>query len=423
MILWVLIDRKCEFRTCGYVRAGARFEPIDAWRRIQVGRLNRMSAAVQKPSSQGARADWTAPIYAVGPRFAARAAAHDAADTFVSENYAELKSIGAFSAGIPAELGGGGASHADVAEMLRTLARYCGSTALALSMHTHLVAALVWRWQRDPQAVEGFLRRIAKEQLVLVSTGASDWLNGTGVAERVEGGWRVTGRKIFGSGVPMGDYLMTGAVYDDPDAGPTVLHFPLPVKADGVRALDTWHVMGMRATGSHDVLIEGAFVPESAVGARRPQGQWHMLLHVATLVAFPLVYSVYLGIAEAACEIAIERAKSRKPDDTLCCLLGEMVDELATARLAQADMVAAAAASEPGRDTTDRIMIGRTLVGRAAIRAVEKAMEAVGGASLYRDLGLERRFRDIQAARFHPLQEKAQQRYAGRNALGLPIDG
>jgi alkylation response protein AidB-like acyl-CoA dehydrogenase len=362
-------------------------------------------------------------MHAVGPHFAARAAAHDAADTFVSENYAELKSIGAFSAGIPAELGGGGACYADIAEMLRSLARYCGSTALALSMHTHLFPTLVWRWQRDPQAVEGFLRRIAKEQLVLVSTGASDWLNGTGVAERVEGGWRVTGRKIFGSGVPMGDYLMTGAVYDDPDAGPTVLHFPLPVKADGVRVLDTWHVMGMRATGSHDVLIEAAFVPESAVGARRPQGQWHILLHVATLVAFPLVYSVYLGIAEAACEIAVERAKSRKPDDTLCCLLGEMIDELATARLARADMVATGAASEPGRDTTDRIMTGRTLVGRAAIRAVEKAMEVVGGASLYRDLGLERRFRDIQGARFHPLQEKAQQRYAGRNALGLPIDG
>ncbi len=251
-------------------------------------------------------------MHAVGPHFAARAAAHDAADTFVSENYAELKSIGAFSAGIPAELGGGGASYADIAEMLRSLARYCGSTALALSMHTHLVAALVWRWQRDPQAVEGFLRRIAKEQLVLVSTGASDWLNGTGVAERVEGGWRVTGRKIFGSGVPMGDYLMTGAVYDDPDAGPTVLHFPLLVKADGVRVLDTWHVMGMRATGSHDVLIEAAFVPESAVGARRPQGQWHILLHVATLVAFPLVYSVYLGIAEAACEIAIERNRGSR---------------------------------------------------------------------------------------------------------------
>jgi acyl-CoA dehydrogenase len=166
-----------------------------------------------------------------------------------------------------------------------------------------------------------------------------------------------------------------------------VLHFPLPLNTEGVRVLDTWHVMGMRATGSHDVLIDGAFVPESAVSARRPQGQWHMLLHVAVKVAFPLVYSVYLGIAEAACELAIERAGSRKPDEGVCCLVGEMVDELATARLAQADMVDAGATSEPGRETTDRIMIGRTIVGRAAIRAVEKAMEVAGGASLYREFG------------------------------------
>ena len=181
--------------------------------------------------------------------------------------------------------------------------------------------------------------------------------------------------------------------------------------------------MSMRGTGSHDVAIEGAFVPDAAVSARRPQGEWHMLLHVAVVVAFPLVYSVYLGIAEAARDVAVERAKSRGADDLLCSLVGEMDDELASARLARSDMVSTGAECEPGRDTTNRIMIGRTLVGRAAIRTAERAMEVVGGAALYRDLGLERRFRDIQGARFHPLQEKAQQRYAGRTALGLPIDG
>jgi acyl-CoA dehydrogenase len=141
------------------------------------------------------------------------------------------------------------------------------------------------------------------------------------------------------------------------------------------------------------------------------------------MVASPLVYSVYLGVAEAARNFAVERARSRAADDLLCCLVGEMEDELAIARLAQADMVAAGAASEPGRHTTNRIMVGRTLVGRAAIRTVEMAMEIVGGASIYRELGLERRFRDIQGARFHPLQEKSQQRFAGRAALGLAIDG
>jgi acyl-CoA dehydrogenase len=68
-------------------------------------------------------------------------------------------------------------------------------------------------------------------------------------------------------------------------------------------------------------------------------------------------------------------------------------------------------------------MIGRTLAGQAAIRTVERAMEVAGGASFYRSLGLERAFRDVQAARFHPLQEKQQLRYAGRLALGLDIDG
>jgi acyl-CoA dehydrogenase len=99
-----------------------------------------------------------------------------------------------------------------------------------------------------------------------------------------------------------------------------------------------------------------------------------------------------------------------------------MEDALAGARLAQADMLAAAAADDPGSETTNRIMTGRVLTAHSALLTVEKAMEVVGGASLYRDLGLERLFRDIQGARFHPLQEKAQQLYAGRMALGLAID-
>src|SRR5262249_48829313 len=158
---------------------------------------------------------------------------------------------------------------------------YCGSTALALAMHTHLVAMVAWRWRREPEAVEGMLRRVVRENLVLISTGASDWLTGTGKAERVDGGWRISGRKIFRSGVPAGDLLVTSAVYDDPDSGPTVMHFPLPLTAPGVEILDTWHVMGMRATGSHDVSIEGAFVPDSAVSVRRPQGKWHPFFHLA----------------------------------------------------------------------------------------------------------------------------------------------
>jgi alkylation response protein AidB-like acyl-CoA dehydrogenase len=109
-----------------------------------------------------------------------------------------LKEHRVFSAGVPAELGGGGASHSELSAMLRELARSCGSTALALSMHTHLLALSVWQYQQG-QPAETLLRRIAHEELVLVSTGASDWLESSGTAEPVDGGYRVNARKIFGS--------------------------------------------------------------------------------------------------------------------------------------------------------------------------------------------------------------------------------
>jgi alkylation response protein AidB-like acyl-CoA dehydrogenase len=359
----------------------------------------------------------------LGPEFAARAARHDHEDLFVAENYVALKRRCVLAAGIPAELGGGGAEHRELGEMLRVLAHYCGSTALALSMHTHQVATIVWRWRRDRRSVEALLRSVAAENLVLVSSGGSDWIAGSGKAERVEGGWHIAARKIFASGVPIGDVLLTSAVWDDPQAGPTVLHFPLSLKAKGVTVLDTWRVLGMRSTGSHDIAIDGAFVPDSEILLRRPQGKWHLLFHVISLLAIPLIYSVYLGIAEAARDIALERARRHRDVQDVSYLVGEMENELATARFAHHDMLDAAATAEPSEQTTNRVMTGRAILARSAIRSVEKAMEVAGGAAFYRDLGLERRFRDVQAARFHPLQEKAQLRYAGRIALGLDIDG
>jgi alkylation response protein AidB-like acyl-CoA dehydrogenase len=120
--------------------------------------------------AQELRTDWVALAREIGPGFAARAADVDETDTFVAESYAELNARRFFSAGVPAELGGGGASHRELCAMLRELARHCGSTALALSMHTHLLGTTVWRW-RQGQPVEPLLRRIAEEQIVLVSTG------------------------------------------------------------------------------------------------------------------------------------------------------------------------------------------------------------------------------------------------------------
>jgi alkylation response protein AidB-like acyl-CoA dehydrogenase len=364
--------------------------------------------------------DWTAKAHEIGPQIAARAEAADANDAFVAENMALLKAEGFHAAGVPAELGGGGASPAELSGMLRALAGYCGSTALAFAMHTHAVALPAWRWRRTPEAVEGLLKRIVAEKLTLVSSGGSDWLDGSCKAEPVEGGFRVSGRKIFASGVPLGDLLVSMAVQETPE-GPTVLHLAIPLKAEGVKVLDTWRTLGMRGTGSHDIELTNVFVPDAAVTVRRPSGKWHPLMHMVTLVAFPLIYSVYVGLAEAARDKAVAMA-GRKTSADLVQVVGEMDTQLAAARLALADMLACTAGDEPGPDATNRIMTGRTLVARAAIGTVEKAMEAAGGGAFYRKAGLERIWRDVQAARYHPLQEKAQARLAGRVALGLSID-
>jgi acyl-CoA dehydrogenase len=369
------------------------------------------------------RTDWVALARELAADFATRASAHDGDDSFVAENYAELRRCGVFWAPVPAALGGGDASHTEVAEMLRALAHGCSSTALALAMHMHPVAMTVRRWREGQVAVEPFLRRLAGERLVVVSTGGNDWLAGSGTAEHVDGGFRVSGQKRFASGAPAGDLLMTSAVLTDEGEGPTVLHFGVPMRADGVRIVETWRTLGMRGTGSHDVVLDRVFVPEDAVVVRRPAGRWSPPFHLVFLIAFSLIYAVYVGVAEAARDLALSLVQKKRDDPLTQLAVGEMESELAVARFALRDLVEAGATATPGAETTNRVAIGRSVAGRAALRTVEKAMELAGGAGFYRSLGMERLYRDIQAARFHPLQEKPQLVYSGRFTLGLDVSG
>jgi alkylation response protein AidB-like acyl-CoA dehydrogenase len=99
-----------------------------------------------------------------------------------------------------------------------------------------------------------------------------------------------------------------------------------------------------------------------------------------------------------------------------------MMTELRGAELAQESMMVAAERNAPSADTINAVMMAKSLMADHAIRAVELAMELAGGAGFYRSAGLERRFRDIQGARYHPMQSGPQAAYAGAMALGLPVD-
>ena len=375
------------------------------------------------PETAAASSDWLARADALAEAIAAQAATHDADDSFVADAYDRLKAEGFFKALVPVAFGGGGADVAEICQVIRRLGAACGSTALAFAMHSHLVAVAAWRWRAQGAPTEGLLKRVAAEDLVLVSSGGSDWLASGGQAVKVEGGFAVTARKAFSSGCLAGDLLVTSAVWQDPEAGPTVLHFAVPLKAPGVEIVETWRTLGMRGTGSHDVVLSEVFVPEAAISGRRPSGPWHPLFHIISMIAFALIYSAYLGVADGARARGLEIARRRSPDPHLAELVGSMENAFAGAEMAWERMVDTAQNGAPGLEATNRAMICRTLLAQGAITTVERAMEAAGGASFYRDTGLERAFRDIQGARFHPLQDAPQRRYSGRVALGWDIDG
>ena len=365
-------------------------------------------------------ADWKKAVGTLGSVFAERAAAYDGADTFVAENYTNLRASRLFSALVPKELGGGGLSYSEVCGLIRGFGRACGSTALAFSMHQHLIATALWNY-RHGKPGEALLRTVAEGERVLVSTGATDWLSSSGVLERCEGGYRVTAKKPFASACVAGDLLITSGQYDDPTAGHQVLHFSVSLTAEGVRIDHVWETMGMRGTGSHTVVLDNVFIPEQAITLCRPCGKYHPVWDVILTVALPLICAVYVGIAEAAAEKAWAIAASKGDDGVNALVIGEMQTELTTAQIALESMIANVNELdvEPGVQHANCALIRKTIVAEAAKRTADKALEATGGAGYFRRLGLERILRDAQAAQFHPLPAKKQHRFTGRLAMGL----
>ena len=361
---------------------------------------------------------------ALGRTFAAKAVEHDAGDAFIGGNLADLKEAGLLASLIPTELGGMGIPHSVLCRGLRQLARHCGSTALTFSMHLHLTAFLTYNHLQG-KPTRPLLERIVRDKVVLVSTGANDWLVSNGQVAKAEGGYRVTARKSFASGSPAGDILMTSAPYLDPVEGWQVLHFPVPFTAEGVRVLEDWKTLGMRGTGSNSISLDGVFVPEASISMRRPRGTYHPAFMIITTLACPLIASVYVGVAEAAAELGREQARRRPFETGTPILLGEMENLLTTAQLA-ADSMAVLANDYgfvPNIDLASRILVRKTLAVNSALAAAEKAMEASGGGGFYRRSGLERMVRDLHAGQFHPLSEKRQQNLTGRLALGMdPVE-
>ncbi len=383
---------------------------------ISINAINKNSKAV---SFYHYKNNFLKLAHKLGKGFESRSAEYDDTDSFVYENYEDLKKFRVFSAMVPRELGGGGVSHSKMADFLKIIGSYDGSTGLALSMHQHLIAATVWKYSHG-KGGEALLKKVVNEQLILVSTGARDWLESNGEMTKVEGGYELTANKVFASQSAVGDIMITSARYHDPIEGDLVLHFPVPFSSKGVKVINNWKTLGMRATGSHTVQLNKVFVPESAIALKRKQGELNQSWNVILAVALPLIMSVYVGIAEKATQIAIDKAKASKfKKDQLPFTLGEMHNQLTLAQVLLKDMIAKANDFDftPNHKMGNDILSRKTLVASACVNTVNKAMEIIGGQSFFRIFGIERLFRDVQAASFHPLPEKDQYLFSGKFIL------
>lgn len=290
--------------------------------------------------------------------------------------------------------------------------------AVTLSMHSHLVAAQVWRHHHGQDASAVFAKVV--DGAFLVSTGASDWVGSNGVSRRVEGGYRVTARKSPASGCEVGDVLVTSFRWDDGPDGPAVVHCSVPFTADGISIERTWDTLGLRATGSHTVVLDDVFIPDAAVALVRPADVWPPVWNTVIGAALPLIMSAYVGIADAAVETSLHLVAGRA-DSHVVHLAGEMVN----AHLSATDTVDAMLASSRDLhfDNTDehaaRTLARKTVAADALIDTVRLAIELTGGVGFSRSTELERLYRDIHGCLFHPLPRAKQLTFSGRVALGL----
>jgi len=354
----------------------------------------------------------------VTPVLVAHAAGHDRSGTFVAESYAELKAAGFFAAGVPREMGGLGAGLRELTFAHHELSRACGSTSLASSMHSHTVATLAWRHRRGAP-VEKTLRRVSEEGLALISTGGSDLVHPTAVARRVEGGYSVSGRKVFVSQAPAADVLATWAVTEDEQ--PEIIGLSIPMTASGVEVLDNWDAHGMRGTGSNDVMLRDVFVSDAQVGARRPLDRLDPLIRTALIHGLSIITGAYLGLVQAARDEAVSLGSTsrRAQDPAAQRLAGAVEYDYTAARLAlEGSLARIGDDPEPTFENILTVLHAKRAVAEHGARAIESALSLAGGQAFYRSSPLERISRDFRGITHHPLTPEATLFYAGRIALG-----
>ena len=373
--------------------------------------------------------------------FAGRAAEYDLEGKFPFENYAEMKESGYTSMPIPADCNGGGANLLDICIAQNRLAQGDGATALAVNMHFGLPFVMTDLIALGDEGPKELLTKIADESLIVfgaITDPQVDSYKGitglgytTAKAERVEGGYRINGRKGFGTNSPIGDLFGCTAVYDDPDEGEVGFIFVLPSDTEGLVCLNDWDTMGMRASQSHSWRLENVFVEEDHV-FKHNLWEWDKFARGLWAWHGGTFGGVYLGIAKSARDFAINQTRDRKripfkqPESYYPGhqFLAAEMDIALHAGWHWQQKIAERLTDINNRDddTIVEAVAMQYFCMKSAQDVVNKAVDMVGGAALARRLPLERYYRDVRAGSMHPISGFDALELIGKHAFGLHRD-
>ena len=373
-------------------------------------------------------------------RCAERAPTYDRENAFAADDFEELRALGYLTAPVPGELGGAGLTLAEVAREQRRLAYHAAPTALAVNMHLYWAGLVADLWRAGDRSLEWILEETAAGKVFAAGHAESGndvpILYATTTAEPVDGGYRFTGRKAFGSLTPVWDYLgLHGMDLSDP-AMPKVVHAFMPRDTDGYRIEETWQdVLGMRATKSDDTILEGAFVPERYVARVVPAGFKGIDPFVLGIFAWALLGfgNIYYGLARRLFDVTIAGLQKKKSlalsrstmtyHPGIQDAVAEMAIELEGVE-PHLDLVCRewAEGVDHGAAWGPRIVIAKYRAVEAAWRVADHALEVAGGFGIFPKSGIERLVRDARLGRIHPTNRFLTREIVAKAMLGVDLD-
>jgi alkylation response protein AidB-like acyl-CoA dehydrogenase len=366
-----------------------------------------------------------------------RAAGYDRENRFFQEDFNDLRAAGYLRMALPKQFGGLDMTLLEVARETRRVAQYAPATALGLNMHNYWVGDAADHWRRGDKSVAWILEETAAGQVFAAGHAESGndipGLLSTTKAERVDGGYRFTGRKSFGSLTPVWTRMgMHGMDASNPKA-PKIVHAFLPRDSKGVTIKETWDVLGMRATRSDDTVLDGVFVPDKYIARVLPAGAAGVDSFIIGFFTWGLTgfANVYYGLATRVREIIVSELKTK----TSLALTRSMayhpeiqhgVAELSIeleAMLPHIETIARDwSEGNVGEDWFLRLLAMKYHAVEAAFRVADRALDLSGGFGMFKKSELERLFRDCRAGRFHPANSALTHELVGKMTLGINPD-